>query len=82
MFVCTDSNTEWHKRYGWRQGFTCYVLRYFLVLNTNHYLCIKQEEFTAVLALVFCQVEEPWYMGLQLVPSTRCVTMLNWLQVS
>lgn len=67
-------------RYGRRNGFLCLLLRYFLVMNWEYNLNLCLEEWLAILALVFTKVDEPWYCGLQLDPSLRGITILNWFQ--
>lgn len=71
---------EWHKRYGWRNGFKCYILRYFLVLNFNKNLHITLDEFLPLVALTFAQVDVEFYQGLCILPDGRSLTVANWFQ--
>ena len=73
--------TDYFKRYGRNNGFTCYILRYFLRLNTGYNLHIDKDEFLALLAMAFKNVDETWYCSLRIRPTDRCVTLGNWFQV-
>ena len=65
MLACyvADFPKKWYKQYGWRNGFTCYVLRYFLVLNAQANLHVTLEEFLALAANAFCFVDVTSYQG-------------------
>ena len=81
--ICfTDFPTNFFDRYGWRNGFSYFCLRYMLRLNSGNYLHITLDEFLVLFATVFCLVDETWYQVLSIVPTTRCVTIGNWFQVS
>ncbi|ELU07250.1 hypothetical protein CAPTEDRAFT_190174 [Capitella teleta] len=75
---------NWGANYGMNDAFRCYVLRYFLVLNTGRNLRMDYSEFTATAGMFFKQtagaMDEEWYIKQALVPNRRCLTMLNWLQ--
>ncbi|KAK2161750.1 hypothetical protein LSH36_110g03068 [Paralvinella palmiformis] len=71
---------EWYKRYGWNTGYICYMLRYFIVLNTGYNLHITPGEFIPLAAMVFCRVDEKWYQSLCILPTLRCITVGNWFQ--
>ncbi|XP_048250170.1 uncharacterized protein LOC124111193 isoform X2 [Haliotis rufescens] len=71
---------SWFEMFERTEGFLCYILRYFLLLNWKHNLCITEMEFCALVALVFGHRDERWYQGLSLKPSPRCVTMSAWFQ--
>ena len=80
MFVA-DFDFRFFDRYGRKNGFTCYVLRYFLLLNHNANLSVTMNEFMVAIATLFHAVELPRYQSLVIAPTSRCVTMFNWLQV-
>ncbi|XP_046559213.1 uncharacterized protein LOC124268225 [Haliotis rubra] len=71
---------SWFDKFERNEAFLCYILRYFLLLNWKHNLCITETEFCALVALVFGYRDERWYQGLALKPSPRCVTISSWLQ--
>ncbi|XP_046570856.1 uncharacterized protein LOC124279113 [Haliotis rubra] len=71
----------WFDRYGRKNGFICYVLRYFLLQNWDYNLRISEKEFLALVAIAFGKTNETWYQGLGLRPTPRCVTVGNWFQV-
>ena len=79
--VVSDFQHDFFKRYGRKNGFICFVLRYFLVLNVDRNLNLNMGEFMAVLAVAFGKVDPSWYQGLALCPNARCVTVGNWFQV-
>ena len=81
FLILTDFQTEWYKKYGWKNGCICYCLRYFLAMNTGANLNISLQEFLPIVAMVHCQVDEHWYQSLCLLPTLRCVTLGNWFQV-
>ena len=81
MFV-SGFPIEWYKRYGWNTGYICYMLRYFIVLNTGYNLHITPGEFIPLAAMVFCRVDEKWYQSLCILPTLRCITVGNWFQVT
>ena len=68
--------------YGWRNGFTYHVLRYFLCMNTGVNLYVGLYEFLALIAMVVGKVDEEWYQSLHLSPTVRCVTLATWFQVT
>ncbi|XP_046370575.2 uncharacterized protein LOC124144991 [Haliotis rufescens] len=70
----------WFDRYGRKNGFICYILRYFLVQNWDYNLRISENEFLALVAIAFGHPDEAWYQRLRLRPSPRCVTVGNWFQ--
>ena len=74
-------NINFFDKYGRRNGFNILVLRYLLTLNCNRNLCLALDELVAVAACVFCKVDEPWYTGLAILPSVRCITVASWFQV-
>lgn len=74
---------NYFNRYGRKNGFKAYILRYLLKLNHHHNLLLSEAEFSAVLATVFAaKVDIPWYHCLCIVPSRRCVTIASSFLVS
>ena len=51
-------------------------------LNNGKNLHLSVDEFMALVACVYCRVDEPWYCGLSILPTLRCVTVANWFQVN
>ena len=82
MCCVSDFQFKFSDRYGRKNGFTCYVLRYFLVLNKDYNLHITLNELMVAIATLFHKLELPRYQSLNIAPTSRCVTMFNWLQVS
>ena len=78
----SDFDFKFFDRYGRKNGFTCYVLRYFLVLNKDYNLNITMNEFMVAIATLFHKLELPRYQSLNIAPTGKCITMFNWLQVS
>ena len=74
--------TNFFDKYGRRNGFHVLTLRYMFWLNLDRNLNLLLDEFVALAACVFCRVDEPWYTGLAIVPSVRCITVASWFQVS
>ncbi len=81
LLFILDFQIKYFDRYGRKNGFTTYVLRYFLRLNLSHNLHITEAEMMVAIACVFSKVDLPRYQSLQILPTTRCVTLFNWLQV-
>lgn len=52
------------------------------MLNSWDHLRISHGEFLCIAAMVFCQVDEEWYMSKAICPDIRSVTLISWLQVS
>lgn len=73
---------KWFDRYGRKNGFIVYCLRYFLLLNWRRNLFIQQQEFLALCALVFVRAREEHYQQIQLRPTPRGVSIGNWFLVS
>nr|XP_022344001.1 uncharacterized protein LOC111137058 [Crassostrea virginica] len=69
---------KWFDRYGRKNGFIVYCLRYFLLLNWRRNLFIQQQEFLALCALVFVRAREEHYQQIQLRPTPRGVSIGNW----
>ena len=82
VYCISDFQFKFFDRYGRKNGFTCYVLRYFLVLNKDYNLHITLNELMVAIAMLFHKLELPRYQSLNIAPTSRCVTMFNWLQVS
>lgn len=72
----------WFDRYGRKNGFIVYLLRYFLLQNWGHNLHINDKEFLALTALVFGRPTEKQYQYISLRPTPRCVSIGTWFQVS
>ena len=79
---CADYNHNFFDKYGRRSGFIVLILRYMYVLNLQRHLYLQLDEVLALLAGLFCKVDEPWYTGLALMPDVRCITVASWFQVS
>ena len=73
--------TNYFDKYGRRNGFNVLTLRYMFTLNNNQNLNLQLNELVALAACVFCKVDEPWYTGLAISPSVRCITVGSWYQV-
>ncbi|XP_041378105.1 uncharacterized protein LOC121390373 [Gigantopelta aegis] len=75
-----DPNKTWFDRYGRKNGFIAYILRYFLVLNWGQNLYVTEKEFFALVAMVYGRCDESLFQPIDLRPVTRCVTLGNWFQ--
>lgn len=71
---------DWIKRYGRRNGFLFYCLRYFLLLNWQRNLAISEDEFLALFALMFGVKNESEYQEVAMPPTSRSITIYNWMQ--
>lgn len=80
-FYKGNSSTNWFDMYGRKNGFIVYILRYFLHLNWGGNLHITENEFLALVALMFGRSIEAKYQSVVLRPTVRCVTIGNWMQV-
>ncbi|KAH3810938.1 hypothetical protein DPMN_139337 [Dreissena polymorpha] len=69
------------ERYGRKNGFIVYLLRFFIVLNWGRYLHITNNEFLALVAMMFGKRQESHYQSMAKCPTVRCVTIGNWMQV-
>lgn len=69
---------KWFDRYGRKNGFIVYCLRYFLLLNWGRNLQLQHQEFLALCALVFARPREEHYQQIQIRPTPRCVSIGNW----
>ena len=72
---------SWFNRYGRKNGFICYLMRYFLQLNWRRNLHISENEYLALMALVFGRPDAHFFQKLAIRPTTRCITIGNWFQV-
>lgn len=81
VFPVIDWPQNWIKRYGRRNGFLFYCLRYFLLLNWQRNIWISEDEFLALFSLVFATKNEIEYQEVAIPPSARCITIYNWFQV-
>ena len=82
VLLHADVNINYFDKYGRRSGFNILTLRYMLQLNCNRNLQLSLDELLALAACVFCRVDEPWYTGLALMPSVRCITVASCFQVT
>ena len=73
--------TIWFDRYGRKNGFIVYLLRYFLMQNWGRNLHISEQEFLALIAIAFGRPKESEYQQIRLRPTPRCVSIGNWFQV-
>ena len=73
---------SWFNRYGRKNGFICYLMRYFLQLNWRRNLHISENEYLALMALVFGRPDAHFFQKLAIRPTTRCITIGNWFQVN
>ncbi|KAK3609667.1 hypothetical protein CHS0354_035953 [Potamilus streckersoni] len=71
---------NWFERYGRKNGFIVYILRYFLLLTWHRNLHVTENEFMALAALALGRPDPNIYHGLCLRPTPRCVTIGNWFQ--
>lgn len=71
---------NWFERYGRKNGFIVYVLRYFLLLNWEHNLNVTENEFLALLAMALGHPGANEYQGICIRPTPRCVTLGSWYQ--
>lgn len=70
----------WFDRYGRKNGFIVYILRYFLLQNWGKNLHIMDKEFLALAAMAFGRPNEQHYQQIPLRPTPRCVSMGTWFQ--
>ncbi|XP_052821422.1 uncharacterized protein LOC128246920 [Mya arenaria] len=71
---------NWFERYGRKNGFIFYILRYFLLLNWQQNLHVTDNEFLALVAMVMGRSSEEHYQAIVIRPTVRCVTIGNWMQ--
>ena len=76
-----NCSANWFDRYGRKNGFTVYLLRYFLHENWGHNLHLSENEYLALVAVAFSRRNEVEYQRLVIRPTVRCVTIGNWFQV-
>ena len=81
VVVIFKTVTNYFDKYGRRNGFNVLTLRYMFTLNNKQNLNLQLNELVALAACVFCKVDEPWYTGLAISPSVRCITVGSWYQV-
>ena len=72
---------NWFDRYGRKNGFIFYILRYFLLLNWRRNLHVSDNEFLALVAMVLGRAHEERYQKMVVRPTVRSVTIGNWFQV-
>lgn len=70
----------WFDRYGRKNGFIVYLLRYFLLQNWGRNLHIIDKEFLALAALALGRPNEKHYQQIPLRPTPRCVSIGSWFQ--
>lgn len=75
-----NCTTNWFDRYGRKNGFIIYLLRYFLFLTWGRYLYLTENEFLALVVLVFGRPDETKYQSIPIRPTVRCVTIFSWFQ--
>ncbi|CAH1774513.1 unnamed protein product [Owenia fusiformis] len=76
-----DYNIDFFHRYGRKNGFVCYVLRYFLMLNVGRNLNVTFDELLALIAMTFSRGRyEDTYQCIAVRPSIRAITLGNWFQ--
>ncbi|WAR13832.1 hypothetical protein MAR_003937 [Mya arenaria] len=80
--TCTSTGeaVNWFERYGRKNGFIFYILRYFLLLNWQQNLHVTDNEFLALVAMVMGRSSEEHYQAIVIRPTVRCVTIGNWMQ--
>lgn len=70
----------WFDRYGMKNGFIVYILRYFLLQNWDKNLHITDKEFLALAAMAFGRPKEKEYQQIALRPTPRCASIASWFQ--
>ena len=70
----------WFDRYGRKNGFIVYILRYFLLQNWGWKLNITDKEFLALAAMAFGKPKEKEYQQIALRPTPRCASISSWFQ--
>ncbi|KAH3779765.1 uncharacterized protein LOC127841801 [Dreissena polymorpha] len=83
IMSCQERGPEavnWFDRYGRKNGFIVYILRFFIVLNWGRNLHITDNEFLALVAMMFGRQKESHYQSMAICPTVRCVTIGNWMQ--
>lgn len=81
-FFAAGKDVVWFDRYGRKNGFIVYLLRYFLLQNWGRNLHIIDKEFLALAALALGRPNEKHYQQIPLRPTPRCVSVGSWFQVS
>jgi len=76
-----NCSTNWFDRYGRKNGFIVYILRYFLHLNWGRNLHVTENEYLALVAMVFGRSKESRYQSMVICPTVRGITIGNWMQV-
>ena len=76
-----NCSENWFDIYDRKNGFTVYLLRYFLHENWGDNLRLSKNEFLALVAVTFSRRNEVEYQRLVIRPTVRCVTIGNWFQV-
>lgn len=81
FFFLAGKDVVWFDRYGRKNGFIVYILRYFLLQNWGRNLHIIDEEFLALAAMAFGRPKEKQYQQIALRPTPRCASIASWFQV-
>ena len=81
LFVSAGKDVVWFDRYGRKNGFIVYILRYFLLQNWGRNLHIIDKEFLALAAMAFGRPKEKQYQQIALRPTPRCASIASWFQV-
>jgi hypothetical protein len=81
LFVSAGKDVVWFDRYGRKNGFIVYILRYFLLQNWGRNLHIVDKEFLALAAMAFGRPKEKQYQQIALRPTPRCASIASWFQV-
>jgi hypothetical protein len=66
LFVSAGKDVVWFDRYGRKNGFIVYILRYFLLQNWGRNLHIVDKEFLALAAMAFGRPKEKQYQQIAL----------------
>lgn len=82
LYFSAGRGVVWFDRYGRKNGFIVYLLRYFLLQNWGRNLHIIDKEFLALAALALGRPNEKHYQQIPLRPTPRCVSIGSWFQVS
>jgi hypothetical protein len=77
LFVSAGKGVVWFDKYGRKNGFIVYILRYFLLQNWGWYLQITDKEFLALAAMAFGRPNEKQYQQIELRPTPRCASIAS-----
>jgi hypothetical protein len=82
LFVSAGKDVVWFDRYGRKNGFIVYILRYFLLQNWGRNLHIVDKEFLALAAMAFGRPKEKQYQQIALRPTPRCASIASCVMIT